>query len=150
MKREPYHERLYRELHSDAQEVAGDDFRVPLFVGEAHSFPERRNMAYCMYKDGNDGARDITIVIAPKLAKGDGARLQAVLRHELAHALEFHLGEKELHNLARADGFHLPAGAERRADRVAEIIWEDPIYYDQDLVQTLSGGSRPRPSHLGY
>ena len=149
MKREPYHERAYRTLHRDARDIAGADFRVPLLVGEPQQFPARRNMAYCAYRDGNAGRRDIAIVVAPKLCRGGRQRVQAILRHELAHALEFHLGEDELREMAAADGIRLPEGPERRADRVAEIIWGDPIYYDRDLVQTLERGTRPRPGHLG-
>ena len=149
MRREPYHEKAYRRLHRDARDVAGAGFRVPLLVGEPHQFPERRNMAYCVYKDAGDGTRSIAIVVAPKLCRGNEARIEAILRHELAHAIEFHVGEAELHEMAAADGIRLPKGIERRADRVAEIIWDDPIHYDRDLVQTLERGQRPRPRHLG-
>lgn len=112
-------------------------------------FPARRNMAYCAYREGPDGPEDIQIVVAPKLTRGDKARIEAILRHELAHAIEFYLGEREVRRLAEQDGYRLPRGPERRADRVAEIIWGEPVYYDRDLVQTLERGTRPRPRHLG-
>ena len=102
-------------------------------------------MAYCAYKATPYGARDIVIVVAPKLARGPEGRIQAILRHELAHAIEFHLGEYKLLEALP----ELPAGPERRADRLAELLWGDPIYYDDILVQTLDGGKRPRPRHLG-
>jgi len=149
MKREPYYRRAYRELHRDVQDVVGEDFFVPLGVGDRSEFPERRNMAYCAYKDRNSGERDITIMVAPKLTRGNRDRIQAILRHELAHAIEFHLGEKELRALAKESGYSLPRGGERRADKVAEIIWGDPIFYDEILVQSLGKGTRPRPRHLG-
>ncbi len=121
---------------------------MPLVVGKPNQFPMPRNMAFCGYGSGNDGRR-IGIVVAPKLLRGDRDRVQAILRHELAHAIEFHVGEEELRSMAAQDGYRLPRGAERRADRVAEIIWGDPIYYDDILVQTLARGIRPRPEHLG-
>ena len=141
--------RMYRSMHRDVQSIVGADFSVPLVVGNPEWFPERRNMAFCSYRDHNSGERDIEIVVAPKLLDGDPDRVKAIFRHELAHAIEFHLGENEVRSMARRDGETLPKGPERRADRIAEIIWGDPIYYDEILVQTLSGGTRPRPRHLG-
>ncbi len=141
--------RMYRRLHRDVQSIVGADFSVPLVVGNPKWFPERRNMAFCSYRDHNAGKRDIEIVIAPKLLRSHPDRIEAIFRHELAHAAEFHAGEHELRKMAKLDGETLPRGPERRADRVAEIIWGDPIYYDEILVQTLSGGTRPRPRHLG-
>lgn len=139
--------RTYKKLHRDAQAVAGADFSVPLHVGDPRDFPAPRNMAFCAYRDGNAG-REVFIVVAPKLLRGDSARVEAVLRHELAHALEFHLGKAQLRRMARVDGYNLPSTPERRADAVAEIIWGDPIYYDRMTVQTLSPGRRPRPTSL--
>lgn len=148
MKRD-HAKRMYRRLHRDVQSVVGADFSVPLVVGNPKWFPERRNMAFCAYRDDAEGNRSIEIVVAPKLLKGSPERVEAILRHELAHAIEFHLGEDEVRRMARFDGHSLPKGPERRADRIAEIIWGDPLYYDEILVQTLSGGTRPRPRHLG-
>ena len=141
--------KLYEGLHRDVQSIAGDGFRVPLVVGKPDEFPMPRNMAYCAYRDGPTGKREIFIVVAPKLVRSNKARVDAILRHELAHAIEFHLGEDEVRRLARRDGHKLPPGPERRADRIAEIIWDHPIYYDDKLVQTLNRGTRPRPRHLG-
>ena len=140
--------KMYRRLHRDVRSIVGADFRVPLVVGEPDEFPLPRNMAYCAYRDGNTG-REIEIVAAPKLLRGSDDRIEAIFRHELAHAIEFHLGEGELREMAAVNGRSLPRGAERRADTVAEIIWGDPIYYDEILVQTLGRGVRPRPEHLG-
>ncbi len=141
--------RMYRKLHRDVQSVVGPDFSVPLVVGSAEWFPERRNMAFCGYREHNSGKRNIEIVVAPKLLRSSPSRVEAIFRHELAHAIEFHLGEDEVRSMARFDGEKLPQGPERRADKIAEIIWGEPIYYDEILVQTLSGGKRPRPRHLG-
>ena len=82
------------------------------------------------------------------LALGSDEQKREILLHELAHALEFHLGEAQLRRMARVDGYNLPSTPERRADAVAEIIWGDPIYYDRMTVQTLSPGRKPRPAHL--
>ena len=141
--------RMYKRLHRDVQSVVGSDFSVPLGVGDPEWFPEPRNMAFCAYRDHNSGERDIEIIVAPKLLDGDPERVAAIFRHELALAIEFHLGEAKVRKMARVNGESLPSGPERRADRIAEILWGEPIYYDDILVQTLSGGTRPRPRHLG-
>lgn len=135
----------YKKLHKDVQSVVGEEFRAYLVVGHPSEFPKKRNMAYCYVE--HDGS--IFIVISPKLAGGSTSRVEAILRHELAHAIEFHTGETELREMARLDGHELHTGQELRADQVAEIIWEDPIYYDEINVQTLERGKRPRPTHLG-
>ncbi len=141
--------KLYEGLHRDVQSIVGVDFHVPLVVGKPDQFPEPRNMAYCAYRDYPSGEREIFIVVAPKLIRSNRARVDAILRHELAHAIEFYAGEDEVRRLAKQDGHKLPPGPERRADRIAEIIWDDPIYYDDILVQSLNKGTRPRPRHLG-
>jgi hypothetical protein len=141
--------KLYGSLHRDVQSIVGADFHVPLVLGNPDEFPMPRNMAYCAYRDHPSGKREIFIVVAPKLIRSNKARVNAILRHELAHAIEFHAGEDEVRRLAKQDGHKLPPGPERRADRIAEIIWDDPIYYDDILVQSLNKGIRPRPRHLG-
>jgi len=135
----------YKKLHKDVQSVVGEEFRAYLVVGPSSEFPKKRNMAYCYVE--HDGS--IFIVISPKLAEGSSSRVEAILRHELAHAIEFHTGETELREMARVDGNKLHRGEELRADQIAEIIWGDPIYYDKIDVQTLERGQRPRPKHLG-
>jgi hypothetical protein len=139
----------YGALHGDVQDAFGEDFSAPLHLGEPALYPAKRNMAFCAFGAGDNGDQ-IIIFIAPKLFKGPPERIEAILRHELAHAVEFHLGEPELRKWARAEGHSLPRGGERRADRVAEILWGDPIFYDTETVQTLSPGVRPRPAHLGH
>ena len=55
-----------------------------------------------------------------------------LIRHELGH-----LVDPDVDRL----------GSERRADRLAELITGQPIYYDQDDVQTTRPGRR-RPAYL--
>lgn len=118
-------------LHSRASEVAGPFFEVCLSVGDASEFPRRRNMAYCT---GN-ARKDLSIIVAPKMFDADLSRIEGVLRHEFGHALLFFWGNAE--------------HGERDADAVAEQVFGLPIYYDRETVQTIRGGSRPRPAHLG-
>jgi len=119
-------------LHARASELAGPYFDVALAVGDPSEFPMARNMAYCHHEEESG---DLTIVVAPKLARGSRERIEGVLRHEFGHALLFFWG--------------YPDHGERDADNLAENVFGDPIYYDRATVQTLRGGTRPRPAYLG-
>lgn len=119
-------------LHSYAREVAGPFFEVGLSVGDPSEFPKRRNMAYCHH---DDATGDMHIVVAPKMFKADADRVEGVLRHEFGHALLFFWGHQ--------------THGEREADAIAEQVFGLPIYYDRETVQTIRGGTRPRPAHLG-
>ena len=104
------------------------DLDVVLEIGNPAEFPANRDYAYCAW----DGEK-ARIVFAPKIHRADQPRQDALIRHELAHAL-----------LTSADLPH----SERECDAVAEAIFGDLIYYDDEDVQTLTGGARPRPRHL--
>jgi len=119
-------------LHARASELAGPHFEVTLAEGEPHEFPALRNMAYC-HRD--DGSGELTVVVAPRLVTGNLDRIEGVLRHEFGHALLFFWG--------------YPQHGERDADSLAENVFGDPVYYDRETVQTIRGGTRPRPAHLG-
>jgi hypothetical protein len=128
---------------------AGDRFKITLPVkfrlGDAREFPLPRNMAYCA-----DQKDHKLIVLAPRLVfEPVPTRLDAVLRHELGHAIEQTLGEEFLTRDAQAKGIFLPSGAERRADALAYFVWGKPIRYDADTVQSLCSGIYPRPVILG-
>jgi hypothetical protein len=105
---------------------------VSLTLGDPAEFPAERNYAYSAW-DGNKAQ----IVFAPKRLDADEAQQDALLRHELAHAILQHAGLDH---------------SERDCDAVAERIFGAPIYYDARDVQTLNpdvfGAQRPRPAHL--
>jgi len=135
--------RIFDRLQQETQTLM-PDFRVRLLLGHPSDYPHKRNCAMCMYLDTPQG-RQIDIFVAPKVLKMDRGRQEGLLRHELGHAVEFHLGTDRLHQWMP----NLPAGVERRADAVAERLYGRPIYYDHDLIQTINRGVRPRPVHLG-
>lgn len=124
-------EDIFAELHATACKRLGDDFYTDLAIGEPEEFPARRNMAYTV----RNKRGDLCIVVAPKLIVCDDEdRVQGVLRHEFGHAALWHL-ERNGHS-------------EKDADAMGEDLFGDPIYYDEETVQTLSPGIRPRPNHL--
>lgn len=103
---------------------------VTLRVGRSAEFPKKRNYAYCMQmRDGQ-----LTIVCAPKMRRAPPHRVDALLAHELGHAILLDAGR--------------PDHSEREADAVAERVFGVRISYDKDDVQTLRRGVRPRPARL--
>lgn len=106
--------------------------QVSAQIGDPSEFPKPRDYAYSAW----DGEQAL-IVFAPKILRANQARQDALIRHELGHAL-----------LQSAGLDH----SERECDAVAERIFGDKIYYDSDDVQTLNsrvaGATRPRPSYL--
>lgn len=106
--------------------------RVSVSLGDPAEFPEDRNYAYSAW-DGHTAS----IVFAPKVLDADPAQQDALLRHELSHAVLQHAG--------------LPH-SERDCDAAAERIFGAPLYYDHRDVQTLNphapGARRPRPAYL--
>ena len=105
-------------------------------------FRAARAYAFCELRA--DGS--CRIVVAPDFEDLAKQQREALLRHELAHAIEFAAGRS-----AVIDAYALPPwlGPERRADAIAEAVWGDPIRYDAVDVQTLGDGATPRPRRLG-
>lgn len=99
-----------------------------------------------------------TLVISPttfylkfaeKVAHEPTTRVDALVRHELGHVLDFSTDAAVLNGWALGRGVCLPDTPERRADALCEAVWGAPIFYDKDDVQTLTSGQRPRPARLG-
>lgn len=103
--------------------------------GESNHFLAPRGFAALVY----DGSR-FHLKLSTKLVGQDQHRVDAILRHEIGHIIDF--AQIEL-----PPG--LPTTPERRADAIAEFIWKDTIFYDDEMVQSLSFGIFPRPEALG-
>jgi len=121
---------LFDRRVSEARKFAlGINESVLLDVGlvEDHvgNYPKKRNFAQ------TDG---VTVYVAPKFFNQDLSRIDALIRHELAHAVFMLLGMDD--------------HSEIETDALAEMIWNQNIYYDSDDVQTLKKGTRPRPHYL--
>jgi hypothetical protein len=102
---------------------------VHIREGLEQEFPNERDYAYTYDDNG-----DYIIVISNKMYRARLATIRAIMRHELAHAM-FFLKGKDQHS-------------EQETDDLAEQIWGDRIYYDDNDVQTLKHGQYPRPAHL--
>jgi hypothetical protein len=103
--------------------------------GISTHFESKRGFATLTY-DGSS----FHLKLSEKLFFQSEDRCDAIVRHEIGHIID----------LAQIDlPPGLPATPERRADAIAEFIWDLPLLYDEEEVQSLSGGVRPRPIHLG-
>jgi hypothetical protein len=90
------------------------------------------------------------IAFAEKYKNAPLSRIEAVLMHEFGHAMDFlaHRYPTLPSDRASDPAVHRQ-GTERRADALAEGLWGVKIKYDDDTVQSLCCGVRPRPSALG-
>ena len=133
----------YQECLNDLSKLL-KNCRIQLREGTFHDFPNKRDVAFTMFSGDK---RDFILVFAPKYHYVRPDMYVAVMRHEFAHVIDEHLSDLEKARLFGVKILKLPC--ERRVDRMAEIIWKQPIYYDKKyLIQNLLGGIRPRPSHL--
>lgn len=104
-------------------------------------FRKKRGFAVTFY---DDKTHTCSLQFAPKLLQQSLSRVDAIVRHELGHVVDFLVPRESLElQLGK-----LPDGAEIRADVIAERVWRHPIRYDRDLVQTLGRGI-PRPRSIG-
>lgn len=101
------------------------ELNVDLVIDYEGSYPKPRDYAKttgeCIY-------------LSPKILIASRDRIEGLLRHELGHVLLMQVGDYD--------------HSEREADLVAEQFLGKFIYYDDEDVQTVALGTRPRPSHL--
>jgi hypothetical protein len=134
--------KTFKDLRSYAArywpKLDGVELRLNEHAGRGH-----RQFAWCEY---DEETGHCVIAVASKLEEADGDRVQAIIRHELGHALDFLYGRKALERKFRGS---LPVGPERRADLIAQLVFGDIIRYDREDVQTLdANGVFPRPHYL--
>lgn len=128
----------------DAAAVVRDFDAVVEITFDRSKFPAARDFAYCV-----DGAPP-RVVLSDKLAEEPPDVQDAVVRHELGHAVDFLLGTRKCNAALRVLGVNTRGlGPERRADEVARMVWGQTIRYDLRDVQTLGPGVYPRPTRLG-
>lgn len=104
-------------------------FAAQLVVGKPPEFPKARDYAHCYRRPGGL----VVVTIAPRMIGQPMSRVDALLRHELAHGLLLTLNQPH---------------SERDCDKTAELVFGDLIRYDAEDVQTLGAGMHPRPGYL--
>jgi hypothetical protein len=110
-------------------------------VGESEHFRSARGFATTSYYGGSR----CHLKFAEKALALPRPKLDAILRHEIGHVVDFITPPDQLNSHL----LDLPSTRERRADAIALHIWGSPIYYGADLVQTTQEGLTPRPKTLG-
>ena len=121
----------FNTLLAKANKTLPRPLQVTVYQAPAADFPNVRDFAYCHEGPGGTG---FAIGTAPKLEAQSDDRIKAILAHELGHAV-YMVNGCDLHN-------------ERDTDRMAEALFGVEVAYDNEDVQTLKPGRRPRPSHL--
>jgi hypothetical protein len=113
--------------------------------GESPHFSSARGYATTIVKSRSD----FYLNFSDKVTAASPERLDALVRHELGHVVDFASDAKVLDAWAAARGVRLARTPERRADTICEAVWGAPIFYDKEDVQTLRPGVSPRPARLG-
>jgi hypothetical protein len=134
---------------TEALEVLGAVWTPPEIAwgfGESDHFASARGFATTVIY----GPAKFHLKFAQKVVHAPPPRLDALVRHELGHVIDYGTERTALDTWAASRGVVLPDTPERRADAVCEAVWGAPIFYDEEDVQTvLPGGVRPRPERLG-
>lgn len=122
------------------------DFPVSVhcFYGESTHFEAARGCAVTRISGST-----IELVLAHKMKDLAEPNIEAILRHEIGHMIDWLLDSEFLNGLAASRGVSLPSTLERRADAIAELVWGDAIFYDGRMIQILGSGTKPRPENLG-
>jgi hypothetical protein len=121
------------------------DVLLSLEIGDSEHF--RTSRGYATTKVLSQSRFHITF--SDKALHCPPDRLDALIRHELGHVLDFSVPGRGADRWAQARGVTLPATVERRADSLALAVWRQFIRYDAEDVQSLSSGTFLRPERLG-
>jgi len=87
------------------------------------------------------------ISFAAKIEDLPDAYIEGLCAHEMGHAIDHRYGVKELQQRL---GRRLPKSVERRADKIAEYVFGNPIRYGKLDIQCVHcQGKQRRPKKLG-
>ncbi len=116
---------VFESLRREIEQVLSCHFYVSCIIDYKNKYPRARDYAM------TDG---FIVYLSPKILKAELPRVHGLLRHELGHAVLMQAGLHE--------------HTERQVDQLAEALFGDIIYYDEDDIQTIIPGITPRPKHL--
>lgn len=134
---------VYQRLEDDLIAWGLRPERMMFMWGKNVEFPAARSFAYTMRP-----GKMVIVTAAPKLENQGQGRIEGVMRHEMAHALQFVWPREQLDAIILNRGLQPPSGVETHADLLAEALWGDPILYDKETVQDIERGTTRRPLHL--
>ena len=119
-----------KDLNALNSKIAPNKLIIHVREGLDSEFPNNRDYAYTFMNDNGE----YVIVFSSKMYRAGLARMRAIMRHEMAHALHFLNGNDD--------------HSEQDTDDLAEQVWGDRLYYDDEDIQTLRQGKYPRPLYL--
>jgi hypothetical protein len=119
-----------KDLNHLNSQISPRTLKINVREGLEEEFPNNRDYAYT-YVDDNG---EYNIVFSTKMYNANLSRIRAVMRHEMGHALFFLMGNED--------------HSEIETDNIAEQIWGERLYYDDEDIQTLNFGKHPRPEYL--
>lgn len=122
----------------DRVEQKFPDFGLLELHSDVKAHDGGRHFAYC--KDGDP----LAIAFAPEAEDLPETNVLGLMAHEFGHAIDFRYGKDELQKQLGK----LPQDIEKRADAIANAIFNITIKYDQNLVQCISCKGVPRPKGL--
>jgi len=116
---------VFDELRRQTEDVLDCPFHVNCIIDYKNKYPTARDYAM---------TNGFVVYLSPKILQADLPRVHGLLRHELGHAVLMQAGLHE--------------HTERQVDQLAEALFGDVIYYDDEEIQTIEKGTSPRPKHL--
>jgi hypothetical protein len=140
---------LYLNRWTQVKSVFGTIPFPKMSFGEYPHFDTPRGFAVTFFEPK---IQRCNVLFAEKILNESKPKIDAIIRHEFGHVVDFLLSPGEVDLIAGRAGYLLPRTDERRADTIAYVIWRQIIFYDKEtLVQTLDAhhAYSIRPVHLG-
>ena len=132
---------LFDQLAADFDDFGEIELHCDEAAGSDNGHGSDRQFGYCSTE------APWRIAFAAKIETLPDEYISGLVRHELGHALDHRYGRKALE---KRFGKKLPDSVERRADKVAEYAFGEPIEYGDLDVQCVGCEGKPgRPKRLG-
>jgi hypothetical protein len=132
----------------DVETAFGLSFPVTWDVGPWPHFNKPRGFGVT-FQDEHGGPCKMRF--STKLETAPDHRKDGIVRHELGHVVDLLVNPAFMDAWSLKRGVRLPPvdKGELRADAIAHAVWNSPLLYDKDTVQSTLLGIPVRPPHLG-
>lgn len=134
-----------------AEAALGSRLSLTWDIGPYKHFKTPRGFGVTFHSHSNPKWGDCHIRLSAKLFHAPEDRQDGIIQHELGHVIDLSFPAAVLDRWALGRGVRLPPPehGEIRADSIAHAVWQKPLLYDKDTVQSTKQGTWPRPAHLG-
>lgn len=143
---------LARQRQAEAENSLGVRLPVSWDVGPYPHFRKKRGFGVTFIEHSNPNWQKCHVRLAKKLGRESVGRQDGIIQHELGHVIDLLYPAEAVDKWALTRGVRLPKVelGELRADAIAHAVWQKPIRYDSETVQSTTNGTWPRPKHLGW